>query len=55
MCGRYRRKSDKQRIADAFNISAGVEELDLLPEDDIAPGSVQPVVSSVRTASVSSS
>ncbi len=45
MCGRYRRKSDKQRIADAFNVSAGLEELDLAPEDDIAPGSVQPVVS----------
>lgn len=44
MCGRYRRKSDKQRIADAFAVSAGLEELDLTPEDDIAPGSVQPVV-----------
>jgi putative SOS response-associated peptidase YedK len=45
MCGRYRRKSDKQRIADAFDVSAGPEEIDLAPEDDIAPGSVQPVVS----------
>ena len=45
MCGRYRRKSDKQRIADAFEVSAGLEELDLGPEDDIAPGSIQPVVS----------
>lgn len=44
MCGRYRRKSDKQRIADAFAVSAGLEELDLAPEDDIAPGSIQPVV-----------
>jgi putative SOS response-associated peptidase YedK len=45
MCGRFRRKSDKQRIADAFDLTAGVEELDLAPEDDIAPGSMQPVVS----------
>lgn len=45
MCGRYRRKSDKKRIADAFEVSSGLEELDLAPEDDIAPGSIQPVVS----------
>ncbi len=45
MCGRYRRKSDKQRIADAFEVSTGLDEIDLAPEDDIAPGSVQPVVS----------
>jgi putative SOS response-associated peptidase YedK len=45
MCGRYRRKSDKQRIANAFEVSAGLDEIDLAPEDDIAPGSMQPVVS----------
>lgn len=45
MCGRYRRKSDKQGITDAFDVTAGVEDLDLGPEDDIAPGSMQPVVS----------
>lgn len=45
MCGRYRRKSDKQRIADAFEVIAGLDEIDLAPEDDIAPGSMQPVVS----------
>jgi putative SOS response-associated peptidase YedK len=44
MCGRYRRKSDKQRIAEAFHVDVGLEELDLGPEDDIAPGSMQPVV-----------
>jgi len=44
MCGRYRRKSDKQRIAEAFAVSVGLEELYLGPEDDIAPGSMQPVV-----------
>lgn len=45
MCGRYRRKSDKKRIADAFEVSVGLEELDLAPEDDVAPGSIQPVIS----------
>jgi len=45
MCGRYRRKSDKQRIADAFDVTAGLEDLDLAPEEDIAPSSMQPVVS----------
>jgi putative SOS response-associated peptidase YedK len=45
MCGRYRRKSDKQRIAEAFEVTAGLDGLDLGPEDDIAPGSIQPVVS----------
>jgi putative SOS response-associated peptidase YedK len=44
MCGRYRRRSDKQRIAEAFQVGAGLEELYLEPEDDIAPGSIQPVV-----------
>jgi len=45
MCGRYRRKSDKQRIPDAFGVTEGVDDLDLGPEEDIAPGSMQPVVS----------
>src|SRR5229473_2119993 len=44
MCGRYKRRSDKQRIAEAFQVSVGLEELYLDPEDDIAPGSLQPVV-----------
>jgi putative SOS response-associated peptidase YedK len=44
MCGRYRRRSDKQRIAEKFQVSVGLEELYLGPEDDIAPGSVQPVI-----------
>lgn len=45
MCGRYRRRSDKQRIAEAFEAGMGLEELCLEPDDDIAPGSMQPVVS----------
>jgi putative SOS response-associated peptidase YedK len=44
MCGRYKRRSDKQRIAQAFAASAGLEDLYLEPEDDIRPQSMQPVV-----------
>jgi putative SOS response-associated peptidase YedK len=44
MCGRYRRRSDKQRIAEAFEVGMGLDELYLETQDDIAPGSVQPVV-----------
>jgi putative SOS response-associated peptidase YedK len=44
MCGRYRRRSDKQRIAEAFRVGMGLEDIYLEPEDDIAPGSIQPVV-----------
>lgn len=44
MCGRYRRRSDKQRIADAFALGANLEEIYFKPGEDIAPDSVQPVV-----------
>jgi len=44
MCGRYRRRSDKQRIVEAFELGTGLEDLYLEPEDDIRPGSMQPVV-----------
>lgn len=44
MCGRYRRRSDKQRISEAFQVGGGLEELYLEPDDDAAPGSMQPVV-----------
>jgi len=44
VCGRYRRRSDKQRIAEAFEVGMGLEDLYLEPEDDIPPGSIQPVV-----------
>lgn len=44
MCGRYRRRSDKQRIADVFAAGAGLEDIFFEPEEDIAPDSVQPVV-----------
>jgi putative SOS response-associated peptidase YedK len=44
MCGRYRRRSDKQRIAELFAASVGLEELYLEADDDAAPGSIQPVI-----------
>jgi putative SOS response-associated peptidase YedK len=44
MCGRYRRHSDKQRIAELFAASADLEEPYFGSEDDVAPGSVQPVI-----------
>jgi putative SOS response-associated peptidase YedK len=44
MCGRYKRRSDKQKIAEAFQVRVSLDDLDFAPEDDIAPGSFQPVV-----------
>jgi len=44
MCGRYRRRSDKQRIAEAFHAYIGLEDLYLDAEDEIFPGSIQPVI-----------
>lgn len=44
MCGRYGRRSDKQEIAEAFHVSSDLTELDLAPNDDISPGTFQPVV-----------
>jgi putative SOS response-associated peptidase YedK len=44
MGGRYRRRSDKQRIAEWFAVSAGLGELYLEADDDAAPGSIQPVI-----------
>ena len=45
MCGRSGRRSDKQRIAEAFHAVANLSELYLAPSDDISPGTFQPVVS----------
>src|ERR1700739_2189690 len=45
MCGRYQRRSDKQRIADAFAVG-NVEglALELAPTYNTAPQSMQPVI-----------
>jgi len=44
MCGRYRRRSDKQRIAEAFQVMVNLDDLNFGAEIDITPGSFQPVV-----------
>ena len=44
MCGRFKRKSDKQKIARAFEVQAGLEEADFAPGDDLRPQSMQPVI-----------
>jgi putative SOS response-associated peptidase YedK len=44
MCGRYRRRSDKQRIAEVFEAGIGFEGLYLEPSDDVRPESIQPIV-----------
>ena len=49
MCGRYQRRSDKQRIAEAFQLGT-LEDLDLsielglAPNYNAAPGTMQPVI-----------
>ena len=44
MCGRYGRRGDKQKIAEAFHVKGGLDEVDFGEEFDCAPGSIQPVV-----------
>jgi putative SOS response-associated peptidase YedK len=44
MCGRYYRRSDKQKIAEAFHVSQ-VDDFALPPWDyNVAPTSMQPIV-----------
>jgi len=45
MCGRYLRRSDKQRIAETFQVAKGLADLVLPPWDyNVAPTSFQPVI-----------
>ncbi len=44
MCGRYGRRGDKQKIAEAFHVKADLEHTGFEEDNDAAPGSVQPVV-----------
>jgi hypothetical protein len=43
MCGRYKRPG-KQKIAEAFAVSEGLEVFDLEPDDNACPQSFQPVI-----------
>lgn len=44
MCGRFKRKSDKKKVVQAFEVTAGLEETDFAPEDDLRPQSMQPII-----------
>ena len=44
MCGRYYRRSDKQRIADAFRLGQLPESFVLPPDFNVAPSTFQPVI-----------
>jgi putative SOS response-associated peptidase YedK len=44
MCGRFKRKSDKQEVAKVFEVTAGVDEVDFAPGDDLCPQSMQPII-----------
>ena len=46
MCGRFKRKSDKQKVARIFEVKADLEETDFAPGDDLRPQSMQPVIGS---------
>jgi len=43
MCGRYYRRSDKQRIAEAFRVGVP-PSFEILPDYNVAPTTVQPVI-----------
>lgn len=44
MCGRYLRRSDKQRLAEAFRLAQLPENYPLPPDYNIAPATFQPVI-----------
>lgn len=44
MCGRYQRRSDKQKVVQVFAVTAGIEETDFDPGDDLSPQSMQPII-----------
>jgi putative SOS response-associated peptidase YedK len=49
MCGRYLRRSDKQRIAEVFHVARGLADLVLPPWDyNVAPTTFQPVIRAER-------
>jgi len=44
MCGRFKRGSDKQRVAKVFKVTAGLDETVFDEGDDLRPQSIQPVI-----------
>lgn len=47
MCGRYYRRSDKQRIAEAFRVGVP-PSFEILPDYNVAPTTFQPVIAEDR-------
>ncbi|MGI4758086.1 MAG: SOS response-associated peptidase [Janthinobacterium lividum] len=43
-CGRYKRKTDKQDIAEIFHVNGSISDLPLPPEEDIRPTMLQPII-----------
>jgi putative SOS response-associated peptidase YedK len=48
MCGRYYRRSDKQRIAEAFKLGKLPDDFVLPPDFNVAPSTFQPVIRANR-------
>lgn len=48
MCGRYYRRSDKQRIAEAFHLGKLPDDFVLPPDYNVAPTTFQPVIRDSR-------
>ena len=44
MCGRYLRKGDKQKLAEAFHVRDAPASLVVAPDYNVAPTSMQPVI-----------
>jgi putative SOS response-associated peptidase YedK len=52
MCGRYYRRSDKQRIAECFAANPAPDLTDLVPDYNVAPTTFQPVIRNSRVGAV---
>lgn len=52
MCGRYYRRSDKQRIAECFAAHPTSDLTDLVPDYNVAPTTFQPVIRNSRDGAV---
>ncbi len=48
MCGRYLRRSDKQRISEAFRVGKLPDDFVLTPDYNVAPTTFQPVIRESR-------
>jgi putative SOS response-associated peptidase YedK len=48
MCGRYYRRSDKQKIAEAFQLGQLPDSFVLPPDYNVAPTTFQPVIRHTR-------